>query len=54
MVELQALRWFNLKDEYIEISSSWDRKYGLKAPKASSARIVPLTPTVSVWLDQLK
>ena len=43
MGEIQALRWDDLKDEYIEVNHSWDRKYGLKQPKAKSNRSVPLT-----------
>lgn len=54
MGEIQALRWCDLKEEYIEINHSWDRKYGLTQPKAKSNRIVPLLNFLSPLLYELK
>lgn len=54
MGEIQALRWKDIKNEYISIEHSWDRKYGLKEPKANSKRIVPLANIISHWLDNIR
>jgi integrase len=53
MGEIQALRWQDIGTRYIRVEHNWDRKYGLKEPKASSTRVVPLTPTVARLLSTL-
>lgn len=54
MGEIQALRWIDLGEDCIRVEHNWDRRYGLKQPKAASKRIVPLTPTVRRPLDTLR
>ena len=54
MGEIQALRWGQVQEDHVVIQNSWDRKYGLKSPKANSYRVVPLTQTVSQWLASIR
>lgn len=54
MGEIQALQWGQVQDDHIVIQHSWDRKFGLKSPKANSHRVVPLAQTVSQWLTPLR
>ncbi len=47
--EILALRKMDIKEDYIIINNTWDRKYGLKKPKYDSTRIVPI-PELTITL----
>ena len=53
MGEIQALRLEDFHKDYLTISHSWDRKYGLKNPKSNSFRAVPIPQFVSALLKEL-
>jgi integrase len=40
--EILALRKKDIKKGYLEVNHTWDRKYGLKAPKYESNRVISL------------
>jgi len=44
--EIQAIRWHCVHPDFVEINCSWDRKYGLKEPKAKSQRTVSIPGVV--------
>ena len=51
--EIQALKLKYLHEDYIEIRHSWDRKYGIKVPKANSFRAVSIPSFAYEFLNQL-
>ena len=53
MGEIQALHREDFREDYLTISHSWDRKYGLKSPKNASERIVPLSHLATAKLRKL-
>ncbi len=53
MGEVLALQVSDFHYDYIEVNHSWDRKYGLKAPKANSYRMVSLPQITSQCFNQL-
>jgi integrase len=53
MGEVQALQRQYVFEDYIQIKHSWDRKYGMVAPKANSARAVSIPSYVSEILQQI-
>ncbi|HVO38547.1 MAG TPA: hypothetical protein VMV03_05905, partial [Spirochaetia bacterium] len=42
MGEIQSLQVKNVHENYLEINTTWDRKYGFKEPKWGSIRNVPI------------
>jgi integrase len=49
--EILALKKSSIKDNYIIVSNTWDRKYGLKSPKYESNKIVPLPDITKTSID---
>jgi len=52
--EIQAIQWHCIYPDFIEIDRSWDRKYGLKEPKAQSQRSVSIPGVVYDFFLLLK
>lgn len=52
--EIQAIRWCCINKNFIEIDRSWDRKYGLKEPKAKSSRSVSIPSVIFDCLCMLQ
>jgi integrase len=50
--EIQALRLQDYCKDYITVSYSWDRKYGLKEPKCKSFRAISIPKYVSSQLEE--
>ena len=50
--EICALRKVDVKDGYIEVNHTWDRKYGLKPPKYQSKRIITIPPLTTEWISK--
>jgi integrase len=44
--EIQALQKEDIKDNYILVTHSWDRKYGIKGTKTGKDRRIPLAEDV--------
>ena len=54
MGELQGLMVGNIRQGYLLLSHTWDRKGGLReGTKTGAARIVPIPGRVQTWLDTL-
>lgn len=54
MGECQALQKKDVGKTEIKINHSWARKFGLKLPKNNKKRIVPITSTLSFFMEKLK
>ncbi len=52
--EIQAIRWKNMNECYLHIEASWNRKYGLRHPKAQSSRFVSMPCFVDECLRLLR
>ncbi len=52
--EVQGIRWKSVKDGFLHIDSSWNRKYGLRHPKARSSRFVSIPEFVEGCLRLLR
>lgn len=50
--EILALRRIDIKNDYLTITHTWDRKYGLKRPKYESERIIPLPDFTLIQISQ--
>ncbi|HDY90410.1 MAG TPA: hypothetical protein ENH82_20105 [bacterium] len=53
MGECQALRIVNVHDEYVSVVHGWSRKYGVKEPKYSSKRDIPIPRKTSNYLHSI-
>ncbi len=53
MGELQGIERRYVHDTFIEVNQAWSRKHGLKDPKSSSHRPVPVPSTASKYLKLL-
>lgn len=51
--EILALRIRDIHERYIDVTHTWDRKYGLKEPKYNSKRKIPIPELTSKYLSQL-